>query len=121
MPLGAGAAGWLGGSFFFLEGDLESYEAAVDNGTKPVSMALRADDHDLLFRDISYQIELGYCDIAALGREHGVDVAGKVGPVIEQWERTGLIRQDKGCLYLRRPGEFWAVNLAQIMIDMLQS
>ncbi len=120
VPLGAGAGGWLAGRFFFLDGKLASYTEAVKAGKKPVTMGLKGHKHNLLFRDISHQIELGYCDLKRLSNIHNVDVLTKVGPVVEQWERVGLIRLKDGCLYLHRAGEFWAVNLAQILIDILQ-
>jgi oxygen-independent coproporphyrinogen-3 oxidase len=40
--------------------------------------------------------------------------------VVTQWEKVGLIRIDDQCFYLTRAGEYWAVNLAQILIDLLQ-
>jgi oxygen-independent coproporphyrinogen-3 oxidase len=120
IPLGAGAGGWLGGHMFFLESDLETYTRAVTSGKKPLAMGFGRDEHHLLCRDISYQIELGYCDIGVLSGRHDVDLATKFAPIVTQWEKVGLVRHDKGCLHLTRAGEYWAVNLAQILIDALQ-
>jgi oxygen-independent coproporphyrinogen-3 oxidase len=65
-------------------------------------------------------MELGFCDLKVLGGRYGQNLIEAVGPVVSQWESAGLIRIDSGCLYLTLAGEFWAVNLAQILIDMLQ-
>jgi oxygen-independent coproporphyrinogen-3 oxidase len=120
VPLGAGAGGWIGDRMFFLEGELKDYTRLVEAGKKPLAMGFGGNGSHLLFRDISYQIELGYCDLKSLSTRHRMDLFAKVGPVVTQWEKVGLIRIDDGCLRLTRAGEFWAVNLAQILIDMLQ-
>ncbi len=49
-----------------------------------------------------------------------LDLINVLEPVLSQWEKVGLIRLSDDCLYLTRAGEFWAVNLAQILIDFLQ-
>lgn len=120
VPLGAGAGGWLGKRMFFLEGDLKDYTRMVQAGKKPVVMGFCGDENHLLFRDISYQIEMGYCDFRSLSTMHRKNLLALVNPVVSQWEKAGLIRIDNGCLHLTRAGEFWAVNLAQILIDVLQ-
>ncbi len=119
FPLGAGAGGWLGGHMFFLESDLDAYAAAVTSGRKPLATGFGRDEYHLLCRDISYQIELGYCDIGVLSDRHGVDLTTKFMPIVTQWEKVGLVRLDNECLHLTRAGEYWAVNLAQILIDAL--
>jgi len=118
--LGAGAGGWIGGNMFFNQQELSAYTDAVKAGEKPLAMGFRGDETGTLYRDIAAQMELGFCDLEALGECHGQDLIDTVGPVVRQWESTGLVRIDGGCLYPTRAGEFWAVNLAQILIDMLQ-
>ena len=118
--LGSGAGGWIGGNMFFNQQGLAAYTDAVKAGQKPLALGFRGDDAGTLYRDISAQMELGFCDLKALGARHGHDLIDTVGPVVSQWESAGLIRIDGGCLFLTLAGEFWAVNLAQIMIDMLQ-
>ena len=120
IPLGAGAGGWLGRNMFFLEGDLKTYTRMVEAGKKPLAMGFGNNENHLLFRDISYQIELGYCDFRSLSIRHQLDLFAIAGPVVMQWEKVGLIRIDNECLHLTRAGEFWAINLAQILIDILQ-
>ncbi|MBL0701963.1 MAG: heme anaerobic degradation radical SAM methyltransferase ChuW/HutW [Desulfosarcina sp.] len=120
VPLGAGAGGWLQNCFFFVEGDLQEYFKAIEAGQKPLSFGMTRPAKDLLFRDISYQIELGYCDLKDLASLHKLNLLNIVQPVISQWEKAGLVKITGGCLYLTLPGEFWAVNLAQMLIDCLQ-
>lgn len=118
--LGSGAGGWIGGNMFFNQHGLLAYGDAVKAGKKPLAMGFHGDEAGALCRDIAAQLELGFCDLEILGARHGHDRIDTVGPVVSQWEAAGLIRIDGGCLYLTLAGEFWAVNLAQILIDMLQ-
>jgi len=120
VPLGSGAGGWLTNYFFFVEGDLKDYLSAIEAGRKPLSFGVRRPQRDFLFRDISYQIELGYCDLEELSKRYDLDLLTFLRPIISQWEKIDLIKLTDGCFYLTRPGEFWAVNLAQILIDRLQ-
>jgi len=120
VPMGSGAGGWLRNHMFFVEGNLENYFKGIEEGKKPVSLVYSGSGKSLLFTDISYQMELGYCDLKGLSARHGIDLVGVLEPITSQWEETGLVEITGDCLYLTRPGEFWAVNLAQIMIDFLQ-
>ncbi len=121
IPLGAGAGGWLKNPFFFVQGDLKEYFKALDAGKKPLSMGMKRPAEDLLFRDISYQMELGYCDLKDLSDIYHKKLIKILDPVVSQWERVKLVTRSNGCIYLTRAGEFWAVNLAQILIDILQA
>ncbi len=120
VPLGSGSGGWLKDCLFFVEGDLEEYFKAIEAGQKPISFGLKRPQRDLLFRDISYQMELGYCNLKEFSSLYRLDLINVLEPVLSQWEKVGLIRLSDDCLYLTRAGEFWAVNLAQILIDFLQ-
>lgn len=120
IPLGAGAGGWLGRHMFFLEGDLKAYIERVQAGKKPLAMGYGGDQHHLLLKDIACQIELGYCDMKSLSARHGMDLFAITGRVVNQWEKAGLIRMDDGALYLTSAGSFWAANLSQILIDLVQ-
>ncbi len=120
LPLGSGAGGWLGDYFFFVEGHLKNYLSVIKAGKKPLSFGVRRAKGDFLFRDISCQMELGYCDLKELSKRHDLDLLGILRPIISQWEKTGLVKLKDGCLHLTRSGEFWAVNLAQMLIDRFQ-
>ena len=120
LPLGAGAGGWIDRRMYFLEGNLAQYATQVNAGCKPISMGFEGSESDLLYREIAYQIELGYCDLASLADRHDRELSTAIGPVLEQWEKVGLVHLEDNCLHLTRAGEFWAINLAQIMIDALQ-
>ena len=121
MPLGSGAGGWVRNTFFFVDSDLKGYFEAINAGRKPLAFALKGPEKNLLLADISYQMELGYCDIKMLSSEHRIDLLSMIEPIISQWEKIGLIKISDGCLYLTRAGEFWVSNLTQILIDIFQT
>jgi len=120
VPLGAGAGGWLGKYMFFLEGDLKNYIGMVKEGRKPLVMGYSGDANHLLLKEIGYQIELGYCDLKSLSARHETDLLSITAAVVNQWKKVGLIQMDDGVLHLTRAGAFWAVNLSQILIDLVQ-
>jgi Coproporphyrinogen III oxidase and related Fe-S oxidoreductases len=120
VPLGSGAGGWIRDYFFFVEGDLNVYFKTIEAGQKPFSFGMKRPKKDLLYRDISYQMELGYCDLKEISSLYHLDLLNVLQPVLSQWENVGLIDSSDGCIYLTRAGEFWTVNLAQILIDFLQ-
>jgi oxygen-independent coproporphyrinogen-3 oxidase len=120
VPLGSGAGGWVRDYFFFVEGDLNVYFKTIEAGQKPFSFGMKRPERDLLYRDISYQMELGYCDFKEIFSLYHLDLLSVLKPVLSQWEKVGLIDSSDGCIYLTRAGEFWTGNLAQILIDFLQ-
>lgn len=121
IPLGCGAGGRLHGHYFFQERNLKAYYRRVNAGEKPVAMAILLPAHSPLFRDMVGQMENGKMDLTALGKRHGFDLEVIFSPLLEQWERAGLIRRPgNGWIELTVAGEFWNVNLAQALIDYFQ-
>lgn len=118
IPLGSGAGGRLHGHYFFQEGDLKTYYQRVKAGEKPVATAIRLPDDTSLFRNLVGQLEEGAVNFARLGKEHNIDLEKIFSPILEQWEKTGLVRlPGDGWMELTIAGEFWNVNLAQALID----
>lgn len=117
VPFGSGAGGWLKDYFFFQDNNLESYYQRIDEGNKPIAMCLKQPVHSDLFKEIVRQMELGYCHIKELGEQHGFHLEEIFAPILEQWERVGLVKIDGGRLELTLAGEFWQENLSQNLID----
>lgn len=121
IPLGCGAGGRLHGHYFFQEGNLKAYYRRVNAGEKPVATAILLPAHSPLFRDLVGQMENGKVNLTVLGEQHGFDLEAVFSPLLEQWERAGLIRRPgDGWIELTVAGEFWNVNLAQLLIDYFQ-
>jgi len=48
---------------------------------------------------------------------YGFDLEDIFSPLLQQWERVGLIKMDSGWMELTLAGEFWQVNICQALID----
>jgi oxygen-independent coproporphyrinogen-3 oxidase len=118
IPFGCGAGGRLQGHYFFQEGNLKQYYKFVANREKPIATAMRLSRWRPFFRDLVGSMEEGAVNLHRLARDHGVDAPGLFAPLLEQWQRVGLITLDgDGWLELTEAGEFWNVTLAQKLID----
>lgn len=118
IPFGAGAGGWLKGYFFYQDNKLRSYYQRVERGEKPISMGMKWSDYSNLFRDIVGDMEsLRSCNLRGIGKLYGFDLEDIFSPLLQQWERVGLIKMDSGWMELTLAGEFWQVNICQALID----
>jgi len=117
LPFGCGAGGGLKGYSFFQERDLERYYKRIDKGHKPIAMCLKQPAYSDLFKDIVGQMDFGYCNLRDLGKQYGFNLEKIFAPILEQWEKTGLVKIENGCLEPTLAGEFWMENLSQNLID----
>jgi len=118
VPFGSGAGGWLQGYFFYQDNKLEGYYHRVERGEKPIALCMKWPEYNDLFRDIVGEIDWkGTCNLRATGEVYGLDLERIFSPLLEQWERVGLIKMDNGWMDLTLAGEFWHVNVCQGLID----
>jgi oxygen-independent coproporphyrinogen-3 oxidase len=117
VPFGSGARGQLKGYLIHQDSALKDYYVKINNGWKPVGWLGKPSGHYKLFLDIVGQMEMTHCNIRAIGHRYGLDLEEILAPLLNQWERVGLIEMDEGWIELRLPGEFWLGNLCQGMID----
>ena len=50
----------------------------------------------------------------------GLDLRGALEPLLEQWSRAGLVEMREDVMVLTLAGQFWQVNLSQLMQDFLK-
>jgi len=117
VPFGSGAGGWMDGYFFFQDNRLDGYYRRMDEGNKPIAMSMKQPENNDLFKDLAGQMELGRCHLKELGARYGFKLEEIFLPLLEQWERVGLIKVNDGWMELTLAGEFWQVNLCQALID----
>jgi len=118
VPFGSGAGGWLQGYFFYQDNNLEGYYQRVERGEKPIALCMKWPEYNDLFRAMVGEIDWkGTCNLRAMGEIYGLDLEHIFLPLLEQWERVGLIKMDNGWMDLTLAGEFWHVNLCQGLID----
>ena len=120
LPLGSGAGGSLHGYACFTTNKLDAYFSALDEGKKPLAVLMEYPKQKPLIDSITGGLEVGYLDLAAVKKKHCFDLAHVCAPLIEQWERVGLIERDGEWINLTIAGQFWQVNLAQALIDYCQ-
>jgi oxygen-independent coproporphyrinogen-3 oxidase len=117
IPFGAGAGGRVYGYSFMQDRTLDDYYRKIDDGNKPIAMAMEQPQHDDIFCEIARQMELGHCRLSALGERYGFELEDICRPILQQWESVGLIERKNGSVNLTLAGQFWEVNLCQNLID----
>ncbi len=117
LPFGAGAGGSLDGYFCFQERDYKTYMQRVAQGEKPIAMLMRPRPNALLANCLSRQLELGYLNLKHTSEEAEIDAKKVFAPLLEQWERAGLLTSSGDWIDLTLAGQFWQVNITQALID----
>ncbi len=117
LPFGTGAGGSLDGHFCFQDRDYKTYMKRVAQGEKPLAMLMRPRPNAVVANGLSRQLELGYMNLKHTSEEAGHDVSKLFAPLLEQWERAGLLTQSGDWIDLTLAGQFWQVNITQALID----
>ena len=92
----------------------------VNAGVKPVMMLNQPNPRFYFFRAVADAMDQGWVDFAQLERTYGVEVRPALAPLLEQWERAGVIEMREGVMVLTLAGQFWQVNLSQLLQDFLK-
>jgi anaerobilin synthase len=119
LGYGPGAGGCLNGHYFFVESDLDTWRTAVDMNKKPLAILMAPHPMADLDKTIAAGFDLGRINLTQTGSAFPGSAKAILAPLIEQWQRAGLIQMDGDWLELTMAGQFWHVNLAQLMIDFL--
>jgi len=107
----------MDGYFFFQDNRLDGYYRRIDEGNKPIAMSMKQPENNDLFKELAGQMELGRCNLKELGERYGFELEEIFLPLLDQWEKVGLIQMNDGWTELTLAGEFWQVNLCQALID----
>ena len=65
-------------------------------------------------------MEQGWIDLFHLEEQYHVCIRHALAPLLEQWERAGVIEMRGDVLVLTLAGQFWQVNLSQLLQDYLK-
>lgn len=118
LPLGSGAGGRWGTTRFFQQKKINLYQDAIQEGQKPLAGAMSIPSHYAVTSVAIGQLEQQCLDITELEHIAGQPLRQKLQPMLEQWGVAGLLRSNNAeLLQLTEAGEFWVVNLQQL-IDM---
>ncbi|WP_300907510.1 heme anaerobic degradation radical SAM methyltransferase ChuW/HutW [uncultured Desulfovibrio sp.] len=121
LAFGPGAGGNLHGHFYLNNSDYQAWLESVHAGLKPYAMMFRPEPRHYLYKAIAEGMEQGGLDLAELERKYGVAVEDSCRPVLAQWRRTGLVELEEGRLALTLAGQFWQVNLSQLLQEYLKT
>lgn len=118
LPFGAGAGGNLGGVGVALDRDIRRYMERVGQGEKPIMAMVWPHVDHRLHAAVVAQIEAGYLDVGRLEKEFEIDAAGLL-PVLDIWQRRGLVEPDENAVKLTIAGQYWYVNITQSVLEIL--
>lgn len=120
LAFGPGGGGNIAGTFFMNLSDIAAWRESVEAGRKPLAMAVRPDPRWKLYKAVTEGMERGVLNLSALESEFGEALRESCKPVLDQWERAGLVTWAGDFLVLTVAGQFWQVNLNQLLLDCLK-
>ncbi len=120
LAFGPGAGGNIAGWFFISQSNYESWLEQVNAGCKPITMLIAPSQNFYLYRAIAYALEHGWMDLEGLERKFDIELYGLLEPLLEQWHRAGLVEMMGKKTALTLAGQFWQVNISQLMQDYLK-
>lgn len=129
MPLGAGAGGNVNGCQMMQTRDMETYISAIKDKHYPVTMMSMASENRGVSAEVKSGFDAGVLSSEKLDRAAGQGTFEALSPLFERWERNGLVileskgvdQSERDYLRLTLAGQFWAVTLAQNLIEVLQT
>ncbi len=121
LAFGPGAGGNLGGYFYLNRSDYRTWQKQVHSGQKPVAMLVRPAPHASLLRSVAEGMEQSWLDLPSLEAEFGVSLDRIGKPLFDQWSRAGLVERRGKAVVLTLAGQFWQVNLSQLLQEYLKT
>ncbi len=120
LAFGPGAGGNISGWFWLNQSNYQKWQEIVNAGRKPMMMLMRPDRHFYFFRAVAESMEQGWVDFTNLERRYGVEIRSALRPLLEQWNRAGLVELQGDVTVLTLAGQFWQVNLSQLLQEFLK-
>ncbi|MBV7296631.1 heme anaerobic degradation radical SAM methyltransferase ChuW/HutW [Enterovibrio paralichthyis] len=130
LPLGAGAGGNVMGRQMMQTRDMDTYIDAINNKRYPVTMLTMAPANRAVSAEIKSAFDAGVLAEYRLDKVAGRGTFSALTPLFEAWQINGLVyfeksglensHQNRRYLTLTLAGQFWAVTLAQNLIEVLQ-
>lgn len=118
LAYGCGAGGSLHGHGYFVTRDYDQYMQQMAQGEKPLAMLAYPQENRTLSHMISDGFDLGYLDLEQFERNTGLKLDSLCSPLLEQWQRVGLLDINGDALRLTRAGEFWQATMAQALLEV---
>ena len=120
LSFGAGAGGNINGYSYMILRDYKGYIEAVNHGIKPI-MGISIPDKDYaMYKEIAESFENGWLDLARLENKYNYPLTVMTEDILNQWEKAGVIVQQSGKIILTKAGQFWFVNLSQLLQEFIK-
>ena len=73
-----------------------------------------------LYKEIAESFENGWLDLARLENKYNYPLTVMTEDILNQWEKAGVIVQQSGKIILTKAGQFWFVNLSQLLQEFIK-
>jgi oxygen-independent coproporphyrinogen-3 oxidase len=119
LAYGSGAGGAIGRYSYSVAGDLLRYGDGVDTGRKPLDGMSMADEFHAMRHYVIAGFEVGRLDLGGLDLPHISDTKALLAPLLDQWQRAGLVVFEDEAVRLTTAGRFWYGNLIAAFNDII--
>ncbi len=121
LSFGACAGGGIREYSYMHHRTVDEWFKAVEANQKPVMGLQVGDENAIMYKAISQSMEQGYLDLSAIASKYHVDLMPYLKEILEQWQNVGLINLNKEKFSLTIAGQFWYVNLSQLLLMRLKN
>ena len=121
LAYGSGAGGIIGRYSYSVSGDLQTYSDGISTGRKPIGGMSLSDDLAIARHYVTAGFEVGHLDLGGLDVPHIADTRAQFLPLLEQWQRAGLVVMESDVANLTLAGRFWYSNLIAAFNDIITS
>ena len=121
LPIGCGAGGNIGGHGVMQHRTLDSYMESIKQGQLPIAMMTKQSSLEPIFSTLKASFDSGVVRRSTLPTFLGQDTFDYLKPLFSRWEKNGLVELSENYLSLTIAGSFWAVSLAQSVIQVLNA
>ncbi|MCG9629758.1 heme anaerobic degradation radical SAM methyltransferase ChuW/HutW [Vibrio sp. Isolate30] len=121
LPIGCGAGGNVGGHGIMQHRTLETYMDSVKRGELPIAMMTKQSELEPIFSSLKAGFDSGVVRRSLLPTFMGQDTFDYLKPLFSHWQNNELVQLSEDYLTLTNAGSFWAVTLAQSVIQILNA
>lgn len=129
LGFGPGAGGNLHGHMTYNQPDYKAWLGQVQQGVKPIAMMMAPVERHRLNKALGSGLEQGVLDLASLEdlcatqKYAKLEARGSLRtllePLLQQWERAGLLVSGSTSCRLTVAGQFWYINMTQLLIEYI--
>lgn len=120
LAFGPGAGGGLHNHFSINQPNVEKWTDLVNNGIKPVMKVQKLSGNNTLYKRIAESMEQGWIDFKQIKKEFNIDLENIYAPILAQWRQACLVELGNSKMVLTLAGQFWQVNLSQLLLHRLR-